>query len=117
MSLTEKMIEGIISKIKPEEKERIIEKVMEKFFEGISKEEKQKIIEKMMHKAIESVDMPEIASQLAERMMREAPAHMQKMCKTHGVDLKHSELSEKIGNAIKEVEKTNKQIIEELRRR
>jgi len=74
----EKIIEKMMGKMTPEEKEKMMEKMMEKFFGNISKEEKQKIMEKMMSKMMESMDMSEMMSKMMTKMM-EAKSGMPSM--------------------------------------
>ena len=82
------MMEWIMGKMKPEEKERMMKKMMEKFFASMTEEEKQKIMEQMMPKMMEGFNMMDMMSKVMPQMMskmmddKEMPMMkmMQEMC-------------------------------------
>jgi len=122
ISFMEKIIERMMGKMKPEEKERMMEKMMEKFFADMTKEEKQKMMEEMMAKMMKRMDISEMMPQMMSKMMGSEGMPMmkmmQEMCGKMGEgDFKPWEMCEKIEKALQEVVKTNKEILEELKRR
>jgi len=114
----EKIIERMMGKMKPEEKERMMEKMMEKFFADMTKEEKQKMMEEMMKRMDISEMMPQMMSKMMGSEGMPMMKMMQEMCGKMGEgDFKPWEMCEKIEKALQEVVKTNKEILEELKRK
>jgi len=68
MGLKEKMMEGMMGKMSPEEKEEMMGKMMELFFSEMSSEEKQKIMQNMMEKFMGSMSTEEKQKMFQEMM-------------------------------------------------
>jgi hypothetical protein len=118
----EEIMEQMIGKMKPEEKERMMERMMEKFFADMTEEEKQKIMEKMMSKIMMGMDMSKMMPQMMVKMMGGKEMPMMKMMqemrgKMGEGDFKPWEMCEKMEKALQEIAKTNKEILEELKKR
>lgn len=83
MSLKEKIMEGMMGNMSPEEKEAMMSQMMESFFKNMSGEDRQKIMEKMMEKFMGSMSQEEkqkifenMIPEMMKRLSREGPMSM-----------------------------------------
>ena len=81
MHWIDNMIDRLIEKMSPEEKEALAEKALTKFFDELTPESKQQLIEKMLPKLFEGVDQKELLTDLMKTMWKssgasEAPAKL-----------------------------------------
>lgn len=76
MGFKEKMMEGMMGRMSPEEKKEMMDKMMESFFSNMTKEEKQDMMKEMMPKMMGGMNMGDMMSS----MMGEGGGPMD-MCK------------------------------------
>jgi uncharacterized membrane-anchored protein YjiN (DUF445 family) len=72
MSLSEKIIEIVIKRMSPEDKERLLETAIDRFFQDMTAEEKEQFVEKFMRRLLNEVDVKEVLPQIMAIMWKEA---------------------------------------------